>query len=27
MTLREGEDLTIGDRLRQILGDARKRSA
>jgi seryl-tRNA(Sec) selenium transferase len=27
MTLQEGEDLTIGDRLRQILGDARKRSA
>jgi seryl-tRNA(Sec) selenium transferase len=27
MTLQEGEDLTIGDRLRQILGDALKRSA
>jgi seryl-tRNA(Sec) selenium transferase len=27
MTLREGEDLTIGNRLRQILGDARKHSA
>jgi uncharacterized pyridoxal phosphate-dependent enzyme len=27
MTLQDGEDLTVGSRLRQILGDARKRSA
>jgi seryl-tRNA(Sec) selenium transferase len=27
MTLQDGEDLTVGNRLRQILGDARKHSA
>jgi L-seryl-tRNA(Ser) seleniumtransferase len=27
MTLQEGEDLTVGNRLRQILSDARKHSA